>query len=37
MMKARKQFDFDEIEEYLRNKTYPSTIPAQGYRSKSNF
>ena len=23
MAKARKHFDFDEIEEYLRNKTYP--------------
>ena len=27
--KARKHFDFDEIEEYLRNKTYSSTIPAR--------
>ena len=26
MGKTRKHFDFDEIEEYLRNKTYPSTI-----------
>ena len=24
MAKARKHFDFDEIEEYLRNKTCPS-------------
>ena len=31
MEKPRKHFDFDETEEYLRNKTYPSTIPAQGY------
>ena len=37
MAKARKHFDFDEMEEYLRNKTYPSTIPARDYRSKSNF
>ena len=37
MAKARKHFDFDEIEEYLRNKTYPSTIPARDYGSKSNF
>ena len=29
MAKARKHFDFDEIEEYLRNKTYSSTIPAR--------
>ena len=29
MAKARKHFDFDEIEEYVRNKTYPSTIPAE--------
>ena len=29
MAKARKHFDFDEIEEYLRNKIYPSTIPAR--------
>ena len=28
MEKPRKHFDFDEIEEYLRNKTYPSTILA---------
>ena len=37
MAKARKHFDFDEIEEYLRNKTYSSTIPARDYGSKSNF
>ena len=37
MAKAKKNFDFDEIEEYLRNKTYPSTIPAQDYGSESNF
>ena len=37
MAKARKHFDFDEIEEYLRNKTYRSTIPARDYGSKSNF
>ena len=35
--KARKHFDFDEIEEYLRNKTYHSIIPARDYGSKSNF
>jgi len=35
--KARKHFDFDEIEEYLRNKTYPFTIPLRDYGSKSNF
>ena len=37
MAKARKDFDFDEIEGYLRNKTYPSTILARDYGSKSNF
>ena len=37
MAKARKHFDFDEIEEYLRNKTYPSTLPARDYGSKSSF
>ena len=37
MAKARKHFDFDEIEEYLRNKTYPSTISTRDYGSKSNF
>ena len=37
MAKARKHFDFDEIEEYLRDKTYHSTISAQDYGSKSNF
>ena len=37
MVKTRKHFDFDEIEECLRNKTYPSTIPSQDYGSKSNF
>ena len=31
MAKARKDSDFDEIEENLRNKTYPSTIPARDY------
>ena len=34
---GKKAFYFDEIEEYLRNKTYPSTIPAQDYGSKSYF
>ena len=37
MAKARKHFDFDEIDEYVRNKTYPSTIPARDYGSKSTF
>ena len=37
MAKARKHFDFDEKEEYLINKTYPSTISARDYGSKSNF
>ena len=37
MAKARKHFDFDEIKEYFRNKTYPSTISARDYGSKSNF
>ena len=37
MAEARKHFDFDEIEEYLRNKTYPSTMAAGDYGSKSNF
>ena len=37
MAKARKHFDFYEIEEYLRNKTYPSTMPARDYGSKSNI
>ena len=37
MAKARKHFDFDEIEEYLRNKTYASTIPARDFGSKSNI
>ena len=37
MRKARMHFDFDEIEEYIRNKTYLSTIPARDYGSKSNF
>ena len=37
MAKTREHFDFDGIEEYLRNKTYPSTIPARVYGSKSNF
>ena len=37
MAKARKHLDFDETEEYLRNKTYPSTISARDYGSKSNF
>ena len=37
MAKAWKHFDFEEIEECLRNKTYPSTIPAREYGSKSNF
>ena len=30
-------FDFDHIKEYLRNKTYPSTIPARNYGFKLNF
>ena len=34
---GKKAFYFDEIEEYLRNKTYPSTIPAQDHGSKSYF
>ena len=29
--------DFDEIEEYLRNKIYPPTIPARDYGSKTNL
>ena len=33
----RRHFDFDKIEEYHRNKIYPSTIPAQDYAFKSNF
>ena len=37
MAKVKKQFDFDEIEEYLRSRTYPSTILARDYASKSNF
>ena len=37
MSKTRKHFDFHEKEEYLRNKTYPSAIPARDYGSKSNF
>ena len=37
MAKVRKHFDFDEIEEYLRNKTYLSTVLARDYGSKSNF
>ena len=37
MAKGRKHFDFDETEEYLRNKTYPSTILARDYESKSSF
>ena len=37
MAKARKHFDFDEIEKHFRKKTYPSTIPARHYESKSNF
>ena len=37
MVKARKHFDFDKMQEYLINKTYPSTIPAWDYGSKSNF
>ena len=35
--KVKKHFDFNEIKEYLRNKTYPSTVPARDYVSKSNF
>ena len=37
MAQARKLFDFDEIEEYLRHKAYPSAIPARDYGSKSSF
>ena len=37
MVKARTYFDFDEIEEYLRNKIYPPTIPARDYESKSSL
>ena len=37
MAKVRKHFDFDEIEEYLKNKTYLSTVLARDYGSKSNF
>ena len=37
MTKIRRHFNFDEIEEYLGNKTYPSTIPARYYGFKSNF
>ena len=33
----RKHFDFDEIGEYLRNKTHPSTMSSRNYGSKSNF
>ena len=34
---ANKKHDFDEIEEYLLNKTYPSTMSLRDYGSKSNF
>ena len=34
--KAKKHFDFDEIEECLRNKTHPSAIPTQVDGSKLN-
>ena len=33
----RKHFLFEKIEEYLRNKVYPSNIAAKDYGSKSNF
>ena len=36
-MAKRKHFLFEEIEEYLRNKVYPSNIAAKDYCSKSNF
>ena len=36
-MAKRKHFLFEEIEEYLRNKVYPSNIAAKDYGSKSNF
>ena len=32
-----RKHDFDEIEEYLRNKTHPSTMPLRDYGSTSNF
>ena len=37
MAKVRKHFDFNEIKEYLRSKTYPYAVPARDYVSKSNF
>ena len=37
MAKLRKHFHFDEIEEFIRNKVYPSTIPLRDYGAKSNF
>ena len=37
VMAKRKHFLFEEIEEYLRNKVYPSNIAAKDYGSKSNF
>ena len=36
-MAKRKHFLFEKIEEYLRNKVYPSNIVAKDYGSKSNF
>ena len=35
--KSRKHFDFVEIEEYLRSRTYPTTISLKDFGSKSNF
>ena len=37
LMAKRKHFLFEETEEYLRNKVYPSNIAAKDYGSKSNF
>ena len=37
VMTKRKHFLFEDIEEYLRNKVYPSNIAAKDYGSKSNF
>ena len=37
VMTTRKHFLFEEFEEYLRNKVYPSNIAAKDYGSKSNF
>ena len=37
VMVKRKYFPFEEIEEYIRNKVFPSNITAKDYGSKSNF